>query len=90
MGGRRLVASKANSWSRRSFTAGLQVRDGELADLQSIFGTSYPIQGRLNTALQIDGPRRQLNGAGHLALANAVAYGYPVRLAIANLEVRGQ
>jgi len=55
----------------------LQVRYGELADLQSIMGTNYPIHGKLDTVLQIDGSRRQLNGTGHLALANVQAYGQP-------------
>jgi translocation and assembly module TamB len=67
----------------------VQVRGGELADLQSIIGTNYPIHGKLNTALQLDGTRRQLNGSGHLTLANLVAYGYPVRLASADLKFEG-
>jgi len=68
----------------------LQVRDGELADLQSIIGTNYPIHGRLDTALQIDGPLHQLNGTGHLTLANVVAYGHAVRLAGADLKFEGR
>ena len=67
----------------------LQIRDGELADLQSIIGTSYPIQGKLDTALQLDGTRRQLNGSGHLKLANLMAYGHPVRSASADLKFEG-
>jgi translocation and assembly module TamB len=67
----------------------LQVHEGELVDLQSIFGTSYPIQGKLDTALQVDASRRQLNGSGHLALASVVAYGYPVPSAAADLKFQG-
>jgi translocation and assembly module TamB len=67
----------------------LQVRDGELADLQSIIGTNYPIRGRLDTALQVDGTRQQLKGTGHLGLANVVAYGQPIRLASADLKFEG-
>jgi translocation and assembly module TamB len=67
----------------------LQLRGGELADLQSIFGTNYPIQGKLDTALQIDGSRQQLNGSGHLTLANAAAYGHPVHSAGADLKFEG-
>jgi translocation and assembly module TamB len=67
----------------------LQIRDAELADLQSIIGTDYPIHGKLNTVLQLDGSRRQLNGSGHLSLANLVAYGHPVRLASADLKFEG-
>ena len=65
----------------------LQIRAGELADLQSIIGVSYPIQGKLDTAVQIDGTSRQLNGTGHLTLANLVAHGYPVRKVSADLKL---
>ena len=67
----------------------LQLRGVELADLQSIFETSYPIQGRLETALQIDGSRTQLNGSGHLTLANAAVYDHRLRLAGTDLKFEG-
>ena len=67
----------------------LQIHAGELVDLQSIFGTNYPIQGRLDTELQMDGSRQQLNGSGHLALASVVAYGYPMPSAAADLQFQG-
>jgi len=61
-----------------AFTARLGVRDAEVADLQSLLGTNYPLTGKIALRLQAGGTKADPRGEGQLELSDAVVYGQSV------------
>jgi len=68
----------------------LNIHDAAIADLQQIAGYNYPINGKLATDLNIHGTRLDLQGGGHVQLADAVAYGETIRTANADVRFANQ
>ncbi|HVZ18698.1 MAG TPA: hypothetical protein VG897_16380, partial [Terriglobales bacterium] len=64
----------------------LAIRDGSIADLQQIAGYDYPISGKLATDLSIHGTRLNLQGGGHVQIADALVYGQTVQSASADVR----
>jgi len=60
------------------FTASIAVHHGDVAELQSIAGYSYPVTGTLDATLQIEGTRNAPQAEGHVMLSKAVVYGQQV------------
>lgn len=71
----------------------LEVRLGllntDLADIQAMFGVSYPITGSFTGQLVLDGTRENLNATGHVQLAGGAIYGEPYRSFAADMQLKG-
>ncbi len=60
------------------FTAHIEIRKGEAAELLSLAGYTYPISGSTDLSLTASGTRGEPHGEGQLQLTNGVVYGQPV------------
>lgn len=60
------------------FLAHVEIRNGDLAEIEALAGYDYPIDGSLNLTLQASGTKLLPHGEGHIQLANATLYGEPV------------
>ena len=68
------------------FTAHLDLRNADLAEVESLAGYSYPASGRMNLIVQASGTRLNPHGDGHVQLTNATLYGEPV--AVLSSDIR--
>lgn len=59
------------------FTVDLNIRYGDVREIQSLLGYSYPVTGRANLVLHAYGTRLDPRGQGHVQLADATIYGQP-------------
>lgn len=66
-----------------------QVQRAEVADLQRLFGYSYPVTGKLDASATIDGLRDDLHGQGELKLSSAVICGQAVQSLSSGVRFRG-
>ncbi len=64
--------------SSDTFTANLNLRQLDIAEVQAIAGYDYPVTGLANLTVQASGTRAQAHAEGHLHLDDAVAYGQPI------------
>ncbi len=67
------------------------VHDADVADLQRVAGTEFPLTGKLNFTLQARGTAADPNGDGHISLTNGQLHGRPIKtftskIAFANHE----
>ena len=62
-----------------TFTASLSLQNADIAEVQALAGYDYPVTGRANVVLQASGTRDQPHAEGHVQIADAVAYGQPIR-----------
>jgi translocation and assembly module TamB len=60
------------------FTGRVAVRDADVADLQSLLGTSYPVTGKVVLRFQAGGTRGDPHGEGQVEITEATIYGQPV------------
>lgn len=60
------------------FTVSLNVRNGDVTEIQSLAGYKYPATGRMNLTLRVSGTRFDPHGEGHLQLTDATLYGEPL------------
>jgi translocation and assembly module TamB len=65
------------------------LQDASIEELQSIFGYSYPISGRMSFAGQLGGNKSSPHGDGVLQVKNATVYGEPMPLANAKVKWAG-
>ena len=56
------------------FTAAVNIKDASIADIQQIFGYSYPIDGTANVSANLRGTRLDPRGTGHVQITNGIAY----------------
>ncbi len=71
--------------------AKLQLADAQAVDVLQLAGQQkIPLTGTVVANAHVVGTIKNLNGAGHLALANGVVYGEPYESAVAELTVQGQ
>ena len=68
------------------FTARIDMRQAEAAELLALAGYSYPVQGKINLSLNASGTETQPEGGGHLQLSAARVYGQPVEHLDANVH----
>src|SRR5581483_1416178 len=71
------------------FTAHVNIRNGNLAEVAQLAGYNYPVTGTVNLSLQAGGTRAAPNGEGHVQLTNAVIYGQPVQRFVSDLRFSG-
>jgi translocation and assembly module TamB len=62
-----------------TFTANLDLRNADIAELQALAGYDYPVTGRMDLGVQAGGTRATPHADGHLHLTNFVGYGEPVQ-----------
>lgn len=70
-------------------TAKISVQDASVEELQSIFGYSYPISGRVSFSGEVGGNKSSPHGQGLLHLRDAKAYGELIPAASAKLNWNG-
>jgi translocation and assembly module TamB len=62
---------------RSPFTLDLNIRNGDVREIQSLVGYSYPVTGRANLVLHAFGTRLDPRGQGRVQLIDATVYGQP-------------
>jgi translocation and assembly module TamB len=62
-----------------TFTANLDLRNADIAELQGLAGYNYPVTGRMDLGVQAGGIRAVPHADGHLHLTDVVAYGEPIQ-----------
>ena len=72
--------------------AQLQLADAKVSDLLQIAGQEQkiPVTGNIATNAHVAGTIDDLNGTGHVALSNGVAYGEPFDSFVADLTAHGK
>ena len=70
-------------------TATMQTTNASVADLQSIFGTSYPVAGTLGVHAHVAGTVDDLEGSGQVGLTHGVADGQAIPSAMVVLAAEG-
>ena len=60
------------------FTAAVNIRNGDLADLQTLAGYDYPVTGTVQLSANVSGTQADPHGGGDLQITNAVVYGQSV------------
>jgi translocation and assembly module TamB len=70
-------------------SAKVSLDDASVEELQSMFGYSYPISGRLSLTGELGGNKSSPHGEGVLHLRNGTAYGQPLPSASARLKWAG-
>jgi translocation and assembly module TamB len=72
-----------------AFTAHVDLRNADIAEVQAIAGYEYPIRGKANLILQASGTRALPHAEGHIQVADAVVYGQPIHQFESDLRVAG-
>ncbi|MDR5728739.1 MAG: translocation/assembly module TamB domain-containing protein [Terriglobia bacterium] len=70
-------------------TATMQSTNASVADLQSVFGTSYPVAGTLDVHAHVAGTLDDLEGSGQVDLTHGVIDGQAIPSAMAVLAAEG-
>lgn len=84
------TAPDTYTYDRRTrFSASLQASDASLAELQSVFGTQYPVQGSLAANAHLAGDLDDLNGAGELTVTRGVIDGQAMPKMVVQLQAQG-
>jgi translocation and assembly module TamB len=71
------------------FTAHLNIRNGNLAEIAELAGYNHPVSGTLDLSVHAGGTRASPNGEGHLQLSNAVIFGEPVQHLTSDIRFAG-
>jgi translocation and assembly module TamB len=61
------------------FTAHVEVRGGDVDELQALLGYDFPVSGSVNLSAQAQGTKAEPRGSGHIELAGAVIRGQAVQ-----------
>ncbi len=72
------------------FTATLDLSNATIAEVQSLAGYSYPIDGVLNMSARISGTRNDLHGDTKIRISNGTAHGETFQSLNADLLLAGQ
>jgi translocation and assembly module TamB len=67
----------------------MALRDTELADVQAVFGSDYPVTGTLTAQLTLTGTKENLDATGHAQLLGGSIYDEPYRSFSADLQLQG-
>lgn len=71
------------------FNVSLHIQNENLADIQAMAETNYPITGVVNADLQAAGTLSTLRGGGKLQISKLTAYGEPYKSFSSDLRVNG-
>jgi translocation and assembly module TamB len=72
-----------------TFTANVDLKNADIAEVQALAGHHYPVNGRANLTLQASGTRAQPHADGHIQVADAVVYGQPIHQFESDLRLNG-
>lgn len=72
------------------FTARLNIRSAQIADLQSLAGSDYPISGTMSLNVRVSGTLANPQGNGVVRITDATLYGEPVQHLNASLHFGSQ
>lgn len=70
----------------QSFSAHVKAENADVADLQSIVGSQYPLTGTVNADVHVGGTASHLNGSGRVAIRDGSAWQQVVRLATSDVN----
>ncbi|HWX56866.1 MAG TPA: translocation/assembly module TamB domain-containing protein [Verrucomicrobiae bacterium] len=70
-------------------TADIRAKNANLADMQSMAGSSYPVTGLFNGSFNLTGTLRDLRGSGSLQASQMIVYGEPFRSLRADISFTG-
>ena len=62
-----------------AFTASMQMRDADIAEILAIAGYNYPLSGKMDLFVHASGTRAQPHAEGTIHLADAVVRGEPIQ-----------
>jgi translocation and assembly module TamB len=68
------------------FSAHVKAENTDVADLQAIAGSEYPVTGVVNADVNVGGTENHLNGSGRVAIKDGTAWQQAVRLATADVN----
>ena len=71
------------------FTARVNLRNADVAEVLALAGYDYPVTGTLNLRLQASGTKAQPHGEGQVLLTKATIYGDPVERFYSDLRFLG-
>lgn len=69
--------------------ATMHIQNENLADVQALAETSYPLTGVVNADLQATGTVRTLHGGGKVQITKLVAYGEPFKSFASDVQLNG-
>lgn len=72
------------------FDVRAQLRNANVAELQSLAGFNYPVGGTLNANFHAAGTQSDMRGSGSFALTDGTAYGETFRSLTADLRLAGK
>ncbi len=72
-----------------AFTAHIDLRNADVAEVQAIAGYNYPVRGKANLTLQASGTRAKPHAEGHLQVADAIVYDQPLHQFESDLRLAG-
>jgi translocation and assembly module TamB len=81
--------TKGDFTPQDTFTANVDMKNADIAEVQALAGYHYPVTGRANLMLQASGTRAQPHAEGHIQVADAVVYGQPIHQFESDLRVNG-
>ncbi|HKV91915.1 MAG TPA: translocation/assembly module TamB domain-containing protein [Candidatus Angelobacter sp.] len=67
----------------------LHIQNENVADIQALAETNYPITGMVNADLQVAGTLSNLHGGGKLQISKLTAYGEPYKSFTSDLRLNG-
>lgn len=82
--------TKGDFTDHSPFSARVNLRNANLADVQSLAGTQYPVTGIINLTAEISGTQLDPRGQGKLTVTNASAYGESIRQITSNIRFANQ
>lgn len=73
-----------------AFTAHIDLRNADIAEVQAIAGYDYPVRGKATLVLQASGTQQQPHAEGHVQIADAIVYGQPIHQFESDLRLIGR
>lgn len=67
----------------------LHIQNENVADMQALAGTNYPMTGVANADVQATGTLRNLHGGGKLQIARLTVYGEPFKTFASDVRING-
>ena len=70
--------------------ATLHIQDADIADVQTLLGIHYPVQGVLGADIKAGGTAVNLHGTGNVQMARLTAWGEPFRQFKTQIDFTGR
>ena len=84
-----VVLQKGQFSENSPLTAGLTLRNVDVASTAALAGFDYPVSGTANVTIQVAGTRLHPQAQGHIRAANASVYGEAIEQFDADLSIAG-